>query len=127
MFIIIKYLLRIACCFTFSDFPLPYLATLDMAGWKGRPHRRKKLLETNNPHLQSASGGFKFLKMKAFYTPNIARPKYVAASPNSSSIRSNWLYLAIRSEREAEPVLIWPVFSATARSAMKVSSVSPER
>ena len=29
-----------------------------------------------------------------------------ATAPNSSSIRSSWLYLAIRSEREAEPVFI---------------------
>ena len=42
-------------------------------------------------------------------------------------MRSNWLYLAMRSVRLAEPVLIWPTPVATARSAMKVSSVSPER
>jgi hypothetical protein len=42
-------------------------------------------------------------------------------------MRSNWLYLAMRSVRLAEPVLIWPAPVATARSAMKVSSVSPER
>ena len=42
-------------------------------------------------------------------------------------MRSSWLYLAMRSVREAEPVLIWPAAVATARSAMKVSSVSPER
>ena len=34
---------------------------------------------------------------------------------------------AMRSVREAEPVLIWPAPVATARSAMKASSVSPER
>ncbi len=33
------------------------------------------------------------------------RPGNRAAAPNSSSIRSNWLYLATRSVREAEPVL----------------------
>ena len=33
-------------------------------------------------------------------------PPYSAASPSSSSIRSSWLYFAIRSVREAEPVLI---------------------
>jgi hypothetical protein len=33
----------------------------------------------------------------------------------------------MRSVREAEPVLICPALVATARSAMKVSSVSPER
>ena len=42
-------------------------------------------------------------------------------------MRSSWLYLAIRSLRDAEPVLIWPAAVPTARSAMKVSSVSPER
>ncbi len=60
-------------------------------------------------------------KFKAFI------PKNLAPSPNSSSIRSNWLYFAMRSVREAEPVLIWPAPVATARSAMNVSSVSPER
>lgn len=33
-------------------------------------------------------------------------PMKRAAEPNSSSIRNNWLYFAILSEREAEPVLI---------------------
>ena len=48
-------------------------------------------------------------------------------SPRSSSMRSNWLYLAMRSERLIEPVLIWPAFVPTAMSAMVESSVSPER
>ena len=52
---------------------------------------------------------------------------YTANSPNSSSIRSNWLYFAIRSERLNEPVFIWPLLVATAISAMVASSVSPER
>ena len=42
-------------------------------------------------------------------------------------MRRSWLYLAIRSLREAEPVLICPVFRATARSAIVLSSVSPLR
>ena len=42
-------------------------------------------------------------------------------------MRSSWLYFAIRSLREAEPVLIMPQFVATARSAIVASSVSPER
>jgi hypothetical protein len=50
-----------------------------------------------------------------------------ALSPKASSILNNWLYFATRSERESEPVLICPVLSATARSAMVLSSVSPER
>ena len=50
-----------------------------------------------------------------------------AEDPSSSSIRSSRLYLATRSEREGAPVLIWPAPVATARSAIVVSSVSPER
>ena len=53
--------------------------------------------------------------------------QYRPAPPSSSSIRISWLYLAIRSLRDMEPVLIWPLFTPTARSAMKLSSVSPER
>src|SRR6266481_637575 len=56
-----------------------------------------------------------------------ALPLKRAAAPSSSSMRSNWLYLAMRSVREAEPVLICPAAVATARSAINVSSVSPER
>src|SRR5439155_10198781 len=54
-------------------------------------------------------------------------PPYNAAVSSSSSIRKSWLYLAIRSVRDAEPVLICPVFIATARSAIVASSVSPLR
>ena len=42
-------------------------------------------------------------------------------------MRSNWLYLATRSLRLIEPVLIWPALVPTAMSAMVASSVSPER
>src|SRR5712671_3671353 len=59
--------------------------------------------------------------------PSAALPLNFAFAPNSSSMRSSWLYLAIRSVREAEPVLICPAAVATAKSAMNVSSVSPER
>ncbi len=34
------------------------------------------------------------------------RPAKRAESPNSSSMRISWLYFAVRSERESEPVLI---------------------
>src|SRR5258708_6963521 len=56
-----------------------------------------------------------------------ALPAYFAWPPSCCSIRNNWLYLAVRSERASEPVLIWPQLVATARSAMVESSVSPER
>ncbi len=42
-------------------------------------------------------------------------------------MRINWLYLAMRSERDKEPVFICPADVATAKSAMVLSSVSPER
>ena len=48
-------------------------------------------------------------------------------SPSWSSIRSSWLYFAVRSERAGAPVLIWPLFVATAMSAIVASSVSPDR
>ena len=34
------------------------------------------------------------------------RPAYMAVSPSCSSMRMSWLYLASRSERESDPVLI---------------------
>ena len=58
---------------------------------------------------------------------NALRPRYRALSPSSPSIRSSRLYLATRSDRDGAPVLIWPVPIATTRSAIVVSSVSPER
>ena len=50
-----------------------------------------------------------------------------ADSPRSSSMRSSWLNLATRSDRAGAPALICPQLVATARSAIVVSSVSPER
>ena len=45
---------------------------------------------------------------------NSARPRYGALSPSSDSIRSRRLYLATRSERHSEPVLICPAAVPTA-------------
>src|SRR5580704_524139 len=75
-----------------------------------------------SPMLAPANRGPHYpLKFSAF------TPRNLADSPNSSSILSNWLYFAIRSVLDADPVLIWPAPVATAKSAMKVSSVSPDR
>ena len=57
---------------------------------------------------------------------NALNPGYLATLPSSSSILISWLYFAILSDLEAEPVLICPAFVATARSAIVVSSVSPD-
>src|SRR5262245_34451981 len=61
------------------------------------------------------------------YERNTERPGYSASPPSASSIRSSWLYFATRSLRDGAPVLICPHPVATARSAIVVSSVSPER
>ena len=62
------------------------------------------------------------------YWPLISlRPRYTAALPSSSAMRNKRLYFATRSLRLALPVLIWPAAVPTAKSAMVVSSVSPER
>ena len=42
-------------------------------------------------------------------------------------MRRSSLYFAFRSDRHGAPVLIWPAPVATARSARKSSSVSPDR
>ena len=42
-------------------------------------------------------------------------------------MRMSWLYFSTRSPRQGAPVLRWPVRMATVRSAMKLSTVSPER
>ena len=68
-----------------------------------------------------------YLITKIVCASNTVYFPYVARSPNSSSIRSNWLYFAIRSVRDIEPVFICPAFVATAKSAIVVSSVSPLR
>ena len=67
------------------------------------------------------------VRMGFYSARKIDVPANTAASPSSSSIRSSWLYFAIRSLRDSDPVLICPAFVATARSAIVESSVSPER
>src|SRR5208283_5635277 len=54
-------------------------------------------------------------------------PANRALAPSSASMRSSWLYLATRSERDIDPDLIWVALLATAMSAIVASSVSPER
>src|SRR5689334_6967917 len=61
------------------------------------------------------------------YCRSALLPAKRAESASCCSMRSNWLYLAMRSVRLAEPVLICPAPVATTRSAMNGSSVSPER
>src|SRR5438105_15492113 len=77
---------------------------------------------------QEAYSDFLPLTSDIDYFPNLIFPfGYTAENPNNSSTRSNWLYFAMRSVRLALPVLICPQLSATAKSEMVVSSVSPLR
>src|SRR3989338_8649783 len=50
---------------------------------------------------------------------------YLHLLPSSSSILRSWLYFAVLSALAGAPVFICPHPSATERSAMNVSSVSP--
>merc|ERR1712151_136778 len=91
--------------------------------------------DIDEPELVRAGAvqeGIKLHPMEAVPAPHQAGhrkpvPAYVALPPSSSSIRRSWLYFARRSLRHGAPVLIWPVRRPTTRSAMKESSVSPER
>src|SRR5699024_10813821 len=91
--------------------------------WKRRPNA---LLELGNcfaccATCATGSPGQEFARGKAL------APAYTAAESSSSSMRRSWLYLFTRSPRAGAPVLIWPAFTATDRSAIVVSSVSPLR
>lgn len=61
------------------------------------------------------------------YTAKAPPLAYLAFAPSSASILRSWLYLHSRSERQGAPVFMAPALTATARSAMNASSVSPER
>ena len=91
--------------------------------WNFFPQRKKAAAPAVDAAACSVSSG----KMAQRFTLKAAMPGYTALPPSCSSMRSSWLYLATRSVRLGAPVLIWQVFRATARSAMVVSSVSPER
>src|SRR5215472_15910786 len=89
-------------------------------------HRREDRGPAGEPRPRSVLSGLAHQAPAAVNRGNAPAPAYAAASSSSSSIRSSWLYLATRSDRQGAPVLIWPQFSATARSAIVVSSVSPD-
>src|SRR5215470_20426190 len=89
-------------------------------------NRTRVILTAGQAGAQHAAP-LQFSELSLRYLATIDLPGKRAALPSSSSMRSSWLYFAMRSVREAEPVLIWPAPVATARSAIKVSSVSPER
>src|SRR5699024_9065312 len=93
---------------------------LDCRASRARPRERAFVPELlSRPAITDQSSGLNL--------GNARSPAYRAASPSVSSIRSSSLYLATRSLRAGAPLLIWPTPVATARSAITVSSVSPER
>ena len=81
------------------------------------------------PHRERPVGGVGARRPSHAVRPSKRerRPANLAASPSSSSMRSSWLYLATRSDLAGAPAFSCPAFTATARSATVVSSVSPER
>ena len=98
------------------------------AGPPGRPLTRRpgRRLAAAGPALRSRLRLPRAMPIPPCRTA-LPVPGKLADSPRSSSMRSSWLYLATRSERAGAPVLICPALTATARSAIVVSSVSPER
>src|SRR5271156_316531 len=94
-------------------------------------HRKQTPAPHSNRHISEGSravcGADSDFSFSSFYRFNALRPRNRAFGPSSSSIRNSWLYSAIRSVRDAEPVLIWPEPMATTKSARNVSSVSPDR
>lgn len=60
------------------------------------------------PFLQNAERVIYYFIIRYFYLfiLKASNPGKIAVSPRASSILNNWLYLAILSERDAEPVLI---------------------
>ena len=78
--------------------------------------RRRRTCSAVNRGVERAGGGVTL--MRAPVPAKARRPRYSAASPRPSSMRSNWLYFAVRSLRAGAPDLICPQFVATARSAI---------
>ena len=62
-----------------------------------------------------------------WFSPHFIQIPYFAPTPSAFSMRRRRLYLATRSLRHGAPVLIYGALVPTARSAMVVSSVSPDR
>jgi len=91
-------------------------------------HNHLCLRNSNDSFPQTGGANFsRFAGVETGLKTYLILPWYFAALPSCSSMRSNWLYLQIRSVRESEPVFIWPAPVPTARSAIKESSVSPLR
>src|SRR5882757_4572027 len=69
-------------------------------------YRIGETLRTITPAIQN--GEYNRFFQRHSYSPALtaARPRNSAPWPSSSSMRSNWLYFAMRSVRDAEPVLI---------------------
>ncbi len=88
-------------------------------------HRSGETEDTFIADLAVATGAGQIKTGSASRTDRIA--KYNQLLRIEEELSSGAVYLEMRSVRLTEPVLIWPTPVATARSAMKVSSVSPER
>src|SRR5262249_18602631 len=84
--------------------------------------RRSERHEESGERPRTGGRGWCFI-----HRPKAFAPGKRLSPPRSSSISRSRLYLARRSLRLAEPVLMSPELTATARSAIESSHVSPER
>jgi len=76
----------------------------------GPPEVSGCYLPTDSGRFNSAEGRgrrlSRTLRATVYAAEKIDRPGKRAAAPSSSSMRNSWLYFAMRSVREADPVLI---------------------
>src|SRR5687767_9837018 len=96
--------------------------------------RRQERAEEDRRHGEGDEKGLERLRLAGGlgagtrgHEGTAPRPAKTPVSARSSSISSSRLYLESRSLRDADPVLIRPLLTATARSAIESSHVSPER
>ena len=83
---------------------------------------RRSCTDRGEPHDRAAD----YRESKCRVTSWPCRPRVAGQGSSLSSFRSR-LYLDNRSDVRTDPTLIWPAPDATARSARKSSSVSPDR
>src|SRR5262249_2635288 len=101
----------------------------DRRGGERRDRERRDRRDATEPkaHRPTLWPSLGFASLRETCRASFDRPPYTARPPSSASSASRRLYSATRSDRESDPVLICPQPVPTARSAIVVSSVSPER
>lgn len=99
---------------------------LGMLDWKNAAKRKAEVVSLTTEMESCIPDSRQNFKLEEKELGRILS-EYSATLSNFSSIRSRRLYLATQSLRLGAPLLIWPALTASARSVMVESSVSPER